>query len=110
MSRVEFEIIMRILAISTLLCAIIKYSNAQMSVVSNTSNLACPVINTKLGYISGVQQQTVLGNGTFCSYKGIRFGEAPIGKLRFKVCKMIIHFDAASIIWNKIASFKCRHR
>lgn len=102
MSRVDFKFILSILAISTLLCAVTKYSHAQISVVSNTSNLSCPVINTKLGYISGVQQQTVLGNGTFCSYKGIRFGEAPIGKLRFKVCKIIIHIDAASVIWIKI--------
>lgn len=45
----------------------------------------CPIIKTTLGAISGIRQKTVLGNGTFCSYRGIRYAEAPIGKLRFKV-------------------------
>lgn len=45
----------------------------------------CPVISTKLGDISGIRQHTVFGNGTFCSYRGIRYAEPPIGKLRFKV-------------------------
>ncbi|XP_031633593.1 cholinesterase-like [Contarinia nasturtii] len=31
-----------------------------------------------------MRHQTVLGNGTFCSYRGIRYAEAPVGQLRFK--------------------------
>lgn len=46
----------------------------------------CPVITTTLGDIAGVRINTVFGNGTFCSYRGIRFAKAPVGELRFKVC------------------------
>lgn len=45
----------------------------------------CPVVKTSRGDISGIREQTVLGNSTFCAYRGIRYGEAPVGKLRFKV-------------------------
>ncbi|XP_055296930.1 juvenile hormone esterase-like [Sitodiplosis mosellana] len=48
------------------------------------SELDCPVIETKLGNIAGIRQQTVLGNSSFCSYRGIRYAVAPVGKLRFK--------------------------
>lgn len=56
---------------------------------SNDSNhkdvLDCPVIKTTLGDIAGIRQDTVFGKNTFCSYRGIRYAEAPIGELRFKV-------------------------
>ncbi|XP_055296943.1 juvenile hormone esterase-like [Sitodiplosis mosellana] len=48
------------------------------------SQLDCPVIETTLGNIAGIRQQTVLGNSSFCSYRGIRYAVAPVGKLRFK--------------------------
>ena len=49
------------------------------------NKLVCPLIKTSLGDIAGIREQTVLGNSSFCSYRGIRYAEAPIGELRFKV-------------------------
>lgn len=51
----------------------------------SVNKLNCPVIKTKLGNISGIREQTVLGNSSLCAYRGIRYGEPPVGKLRFKV-------------------------
>lgn len=51
----------------------------------STDTFSCPVINTTLGSISGVRQQTVLGSEDFCSYRGIRYAQPPVDQLRFKV-------------------------
>lgn len=59
--------------------------NTDPRTIDIANELDCPVIKTTLGNISGIRQQTVFGNHSFCSYRGIRYGEAPVGKLRFKV-------------------------
>lgn len=46
----------------------------------------CSVKIKHLGQVSGIQLNTVFGGKPFCGYKGIRFGQAPVGDLRFKVC------------------------
>lgn len=45
----------------------------------------CEVVKTKLGLISGVRLRTIWGGNSFCGYRGIRFGQPPVGDLRFKV-------------------------
>lgn len=45
----------------------------------------CKIIETRLGNISGSELTTVFGNKKYCGYRGIRYGKAPIGDLRFKV-------------------------
>lgn len=91
-----------ILALCLLLC-VAKCLNAQFNfgelfktigvvgniLFSSDSNhgdpLDCPVISTMLGDISGIGQNTIFRNRTFCSYRGIRYAKAPVGDLRFKV-------------------------
>lgn len=64
------------------------FGSTSYAQITKTETPECPVVTTKLGRISGIREKTVLGNESFCSYRGIRYAEPPIGKLRFKVCKM----------------------
>lgn len=83
--------IMTQISLVTILCVLFKIiSNSSAQTAHGVhetifDQLNCPVIKTTLGNISGIQQHTVLGNNTFCSYRGIQYAEAPVGKLRFKV-------------------------
>lgn len=43
-----------------------------------------PIVNTPLGSILGTIQTSRNGND-FYSFRGIRYAEAPVGDLRFKV-------------------------
>lgn len=44
----------------------------------------CPIVSTPFGKLMGSIMQSRLGKTIF-SYKGIRYGQAPVGKLRFMV-------------------------
>ena len=80
--------------IMPLLFCLASSSTSQVLHSYNASD--CPVIKTTLGNIAGIRQHTVLGNGSFCSYRGIRYAEAPVGELRFKVS-----FHSNSSILNR---------
>lgn len=45
----------------------------------------CKVIETDLGQIRGTPLTTVFGGKPFCGYRGIKYGQPPVGDLRFKV-------------------------
>lgn len=42
-------------------------------------------VQTKDGYVRGVRNKTLIKGIDFYSFKGIRYGQAPVGDLRFKV-------------------------
>lgn len=58
----------------------------------------CKVINCKNGLIRGTESRSMLQNVTFCSYKGIPYGKAPVGELRFKVNSISLLFKVSSNI------------
>lgn len=63
---------------------------------SGSISVDCEVIETKSGKISGTKLLALFGDRndtSFYAYRGIRYGKAPVGKLRFKVsgnCVQII--------------------
>lgn len=67
------------------------------------AELGCKVVNTRLGLISGVQLSTIWGGKPFCGYRGIRFGQAPVGDLRFKVRIFYLRHFLSDIFldWNQ---------
>ena len=53
--------------------------------VYSTVESGCKVVKTKIGLIDGVRLRTIWAGNSFCGYRGIRFGQPPLGDLRFKV-------------------------
>lgn len=47
------------------------------------------VVNTDLGDVRGNILETILNKRPFHAFRGIRYGKAPIGALRFKVIYLI---------------------
>lgn len=65
------------------------FDNSYGRVLSKESEL--PVINTNLGQIRGRVLESRLGK-PFIAFRGIRYAEAPINDLRFKVFFAIPYF------------------
>lgn len=56
--------------------------------ISNADE-ACPILFTPLGKMIGSTLESRLGK-TIYSYRGIRYAQAPVGQLRFKVVRVLL--------------------
>lgn len=48
------------------------------------------IVETKNGLIRGVRLKTLLKNLDYFAFRGVPYGKAPIGELRFKVNKIVL--------------------
>lgn len=65
----------------------------QLAFAKNNTDLSdFKVVQTENGLIRGKKLSTLFNKNPYYSFKGIRYGKAPIKELRFKVNKLWIFF------------------
>lgn len=70
-----------------LICLVVFFLIVTIMDGSDDDHIYCTV-NTKSGHVRGVQKQTLFGETSYFSFRGIPFAEPPIKNLRFKVKEM----------------------